>query len=79
LHKTSEPSLNETQPVVIRFVIPVVFNKLIRVECRSLSNTTLFYLMVEVYLHYYLRYSYMFRLLIIAIFRLYIPTVHIPY
>ena len=27
--------------------------------------------MVEVYLHYYLRYNYMFRLLIIAIFRLY--------
>jgi len=32
----------------IRFVIPVVFNKLIRVECMFLSNTTLFYLMVEV-------------------------------
>ena len=27
--------------------------------------------MVEVYLHYYLRYNYMFRLLTIAIFRLY--------
>jgi len=36
-----------------------------------LSNTTLFYLMVEVYLHYYLRYNYMFRLLTIATFRLY--------
>jgi len=32
--------------VIIRFVIPVVFNKLIRVECMFLSNTTLFYLMV---------------------------------
>jgi len=36
---------------LIRFVIPVVFNKLIRVECMSWSNTTLFYSMVEVYLH----------------------------
>jgi hypothetical protein len=36
---------------IIKFVIPVVFNKLIRVECIFLSNTTLFYLMVEVYLH----------------------------
>ena len=27
--------------------------------------------MVEVYLHYYLKYDYMFRLLTIAIFRLY--------
>jgi len=43
----------------------------IRVECMFLSNTTLFYLMVEVYLHYCLRYNYMFRLLTIAIFRLY--------
>jgi len=34
-----------------------------------LCNT--FYLMVEVYLHYYLRYNYMFHLLTIAIFRLY--------
>ena len=29
------------------------------------------YLMVEVYLHFYLRYNYMFRLLTTAIFRLY--------
>jgi len=36
--------------VITRFVILVVFNKLIRV-CMFLSNTTLFYLMVEVYLH----------------------------
>ena len=28
-----------------------MFNKLIRVECMSWSNTNLFYLMVEVYLH----------------------------
>jgi len=54
----------------IRFVIPVVFNKLIRVECMFLSNN-LFCLMVDVYLHYYLRYNYMFWLLTIAIFRLY--------
>jgi len=55
----------------IRFLIPIVINKLIRVECMFLSNTTLFYFMVEVYLYYYLRYNYMFRLLTIAIFRLY--------
>ena len=36
---------------IIRFVIPVVFNKLIGVECMFLSNTTLFYLIVEVYLY----------------------------
>ena len=36
-----------------------------------LVQHNLFYLMVEVYLHYYLRYNYMFRLLTIAIFRLY--------
>ena len=40
-------------------------------DCMLLSNTALFYLMVEVYLHYYLRYNYMFRLLTIAIFRFY--------
>jgi len=45
---------------------------LIRVECMFLTNTTyLFYLMVEVYLHYHLTYNYMFRLLKLAIFRLY--------
>jgi len=33
------------QQIIIRFVIPVVFNKLTRVECMYLSNTTL---MVEV-------------------------------
>ena len=56
---------------IVRFVIPVVFNKPISVKCMFLSNTTLFYLIVEVYLHYYLRYSYIFRRLIIAIFSLY--------
>ena len=45
---------NHASLIVIRFIIPVMFNKLIRVECLSLSNTTLFYLMIEVYLHYYL-------------------------
>jgi len=40
----------ETGVSVIRFVIPVVFNKTIRAEYTFLSNTT-FYLMVEVYLH----------------------------
>ena len=61
--------LQKLDNILIRFVIPVAFNKLIRVM--FLCNTTLFYLMVEVYLHYYLRYNYMFRLLIIAIFRLF--------
>ena len=28
--------------VIIRFVVPVVFNKLIKVECMFLSNTTYF-------------------------------------
>jgi hypothetical protein len=42
------------------FVIPVVFNKLEWSVCYCL--TQLVYLMVEVYLHYYLRYNYMFRL-----------------
>ena len=53
--------------------IKLVFHSstLIRVACMFLSNTTYFYLMVEVYLHYYLRYNYMFRLLTIVIFRLY--------
>ena len=37
----------------------------------SSSLTKLVYLIVEVYLHYYLRYNYMFRLLTIAIFRFY--------
>ena len=57
--------------ITISFIIPLVFNKLITVECMFLSNKTLFYLMVEVYLHYYLMYNYMFRLLTLAIFRLY--------
>jgi len=63
--------LSLTFLVIIRFVIPIVFNKLIRVQCMSLSTTTLFYFMVEAYLHYYLRYNYIFWLLTRAIFRLY--------
>ena len=63
---------NNLGSLITRFVIPVVFNKPIRVECMFLSNTPLFYLMVEVYLHYYLKYKYMFRLLTLAIFRLYV-------
>jgi len=55
---------------IIRLIIPVVFNKLIRVECMYLSNTTLFdgrY----IFSIYYIGYNYMFRRLTMAIFRLY--------
>ena len=56
--------------MIIRFVIPVVFNKLIRVECMYLSNTTLFD-GTGIYSIYYIRYNHMFRRLTVAIFRLY--------
>jgi len=52
------------------FVIPVVFNKLTRVECMYLSNTTLFDGR-GISSIYYIRYNYMFRLLTMAIYRLY--------
>ena len=71
VHKNRKGQYLNVKLMIIRFLIPVVINKLIRVECMFLSNTTLFYFMVEVYLYYYLRYNYMFRLLTIAIFRLY--------
>ena len=54
----------------ISFVIPVVFNKLIRVQCMYLSNTTLFD-GKGISSIYYIRYNYMFRRLKMAIFRLY--------
>ena len=54
----------------IRFVIPVVFNKLTRVEFMYLSNTTLFDGR-GIYSIYYIRYNYVFRHLTMAIFRLY--------
>ena len=56
---------------IIRFVIPVVFNKLIRVECMYWSNTTLFD-GTGIYSICYINYNYMFRRLTMAIFRLYI-------
>ena len=60
----------ESKRHVIRFVIPVVFNKLTRVECMYLSNTTLFD-DTGIYSIYYIRYNYMFWRLTMAIFRLY--------
>ena len=56
--------------MIIRFVIPVVFNKLVRVECMYLSNTTLFGGR-GISSIYYIRYNYMFRRLTMSIFRLY--------
>ena len=54
----------------MRFVIPVVFNKLIRVECMYLFNITLFDGRF-IYSIYYVKYNYMFRRLTMGIFRLY--------
>jgi len=59
-----------TSVIIIRFVITVVFNKRIRVECMYLSNTTLFDGR-NMYRIYYIRYSYMFRRLTMARYRLY--------
>ena len=56
--------------MTIRFVTPVVFNKLIRVQCINLSNTTLFDGR-DISSIYYIRYSYMFRRLTMTILRLY--------
>jgi len=54
----------------MRFIIPVAFNKLTRVECMYLSNTILFDGR-GIYSIYYIRYNYMFWHLTMAIFRLY--------
>ena len=56
--------------LIIRFDIPVVFNKLTRVQCMYLCNTTLFDGR-GISSIYYIRYSYVFRRLTMAIFRLY--------
>ena len=56
--------------MTIRFVTPVVFNKLIKVRCINLSNTTLFDGR-DISSIYYIRYSYMFRRLTMTILRLY--------
>jgi len=55
---------------IIRVVIPVVFNELIRMECMYWYNTTLFDVR-GIYSIYCIRYSYMFRRLTMAIFMLY--------
>jgi len=57
--------------IFIRFVIPVVSNKLIRVECMFLSNTTLFYFMVQVYLHLLPKVQLHVSALVIANLRVY--------
>ena len=56
--------------IILRFIIPVVFNKLTRLECMYLSNTTLFD-GGDISSIYYIRYNYMFRCLAMANFRLY--------
>jgi len=52
------------------FVIPVVLNKLIRLECMYWSNKTVFDGR-DMYSIYCISYNYMFRRLTLAIFRLY--------
>ena len=64
------PPVAKRTCVVIRFVIPVVFNKLTRVQCMYRSNTTVFDGRC-LYSIYYITYNYMFRRLTTAIFRLY--------
>ena len=64
LHPTNSEIL------IVRLIIPIVFNKLIRVECMYLSNTTLFD-GTGISSIYYVRYNYMFQRLTMAIFRLY--------
>jgi len=54
----------------MRFVIPVMFNKLTRVECMYLSNINLFD-GGNMYRIYYIRYNFIFRRLTMAIVRLY--------
>jgi len=55
---------------LISFVIPVVFNKLIRVKCMYLSNKTSFDGR-GIYSIYCIRYNYVFLRWTMAIFRLY--------
>ena len=54
---------------IMRFVIPVVFYEITNVECVYWSDTTVF--IGRIYSIFYIRYNYMFRRLIKAIFRLY--------
>jgi len=53
----------------MKFVIPVVLYEITNVQCVYWSNTTIF--IGRIYSILYIRYSYMFRRLILAIFRLY--------
>ena len=59
-----------TSLITKRFAIPVVFNKLIRVERMYWSNKTVFDVR-DMSSTYHIMYSYMFRRLTMAIFRLY--------
>jgi len=53
----------------MRFVIPVVFYEITNLECVYSSNTTISIGRIESF--FYIRYNYMFRRLIMAIFTLY--------
>jgi len=53
----------------MRFVIPVVSYEITNVQCVYWSDTTIF--IGRILSIFYIRYSYMFRRLIIAICRLY--------
>ena len=53
----------------MRFVIPVVFYEITNAECEYSSNTTVFIGRI-----FYIKYNYMFRRLIMAIFRLYMKS-----
>jgi len=55
--------------IIIRFVIPVVFYEITKVQCVYWSDTAVF--IGRIYSIFYIRYNYMFRRLIMAIFRLY--------
>jgi len=56
----------------MRFVIPVVFYALTNVVCVYSSNTIIF---IGIF---YIRYNYMFRRLVMAIFRLYMKYLFLP-
>jgi len=55
--------------MIMRFAIPVVFYEITIAECVYSSNTTIF--IGRIYSISYIGYNYMFRRLIMAIFRLY--------
>jgi len=62
------PNQLNTKDVIMRFVIRVVFYEITNVQCVYSPNTTIF--IVRIYSIFYIRYNYMFRRLIMSIFRL---------